>query len=293
VAIDISAKDVMKLRNKTGAGMMDCKGALKATDGDMDAAADYLRKKGIAKAISKAERTAKEGLVTSYINEDSNKGSLVEINCETDFVAKTPDFQEFVADLARQLANSGSEGELDRQNLDAYNLADGRSVKDCIGELVAKLGENITSNKAMVYVSDGGFLTSYIHMGGKLGVLVEMAADGTINDNIKSFSKDVAMQIAASKPLVVDRAEVPPEWIEKEKEIYREQALNEGKPEKIIDRIAEGKLRKYFSEICLLEQPFVKETDITVGEGLSRLEKDSDTQITIRRFVRMQVGQNG
>lgn len=293
MAIEISAKDVMKLRTVTGAGMMDCKEALKASKGDMDAAADYLRKKGITKAAKKAERVANEGQVASFVNNDKLHGCLVEINCETDFVAKTPDFQNFINNLAEQLASGGSDGSFGQDALAAYVLADGKSAKEHATDLVAKLGENITLGRAVTYTSDSGFLTKYIHQGGKLGVLVEMNSDGAPTDEIVEFAKDVAMQIAAARPLVVDRSEVPQEWIDKEKEIYREQALNEGKPEMIIDRIAEGKLKKYFSEVCLLEQPFVKDTDVTIGESLSRLTKDMPNPATIRRFTRIQIGQAG
>jgi elongation factor Ts len=280
----------MKLRTVTGAGMMDCKEALKASNGDMDAAADYLRKKGITKAAKKAERAANEGQVASFVNDDKSRGCLVEINCETDFVAKTPDFQTFINELAEQLATRESDKSMDQDALAAYVMADGKSVKDHATDLVAKLGENITLGRAVTYASDGGFLTKYIHQGGKLGVLVEMNTDGAPTDEVIEFAKDLAMQIAAAKPLVVDRSEVPQDWIDKEKEIYREQALNEGKPEKIIDRIAEGKLNKYFSEVCLLEQPFVKDTDVTIGESLSRLTKDMPNPATIRRFARIQIG---
>jgi len=289
--MDINAKDVMRLREKTGAGMMDCKEALKASNGDVEIAVEYLRKKGIAKARSKAERVAKEGSVASFISDDGHKGSLVEINCETDFVAKTPDFQGFIADLAQQLIGSSREGILERDTLSAFVLANGKSVQDRITELVAKLGENITINQAVVFFADNGFLCNYIHLGGKLGVLVELATDGAAEKEIQIFSKDVAMQIAAARPLVVNRTEVPQDWVEKEKEIYREQALNEGKPAPIVDRIAEGKLKKYFSEVCLLEQPFVKNDKVTIQEECDRVVKATSHPITIRRFARLQVGQ--
>jgi elongation factor Ts len=292
LSTDISAKDVMQLRNMTGAGMMDCKEALKASNGNVDAAVDYLRKKGIAKATSKASRAANEGKVVSFITENRQRGSLVEINCETDFVAKTDDFQNFIKNIARQLAEKNSEGILDQQALSAFVMADGRTVKEHIGELVAKLGENITPNHAAIFVANEGFLTSYIHLGGKLGVLIEITTDGKPLQEIDVFAKDMAMQIAAARPLVVHRDEVPPAWIEKEKEIYREQALNEGKPENIVDRIADGKLKKYYSEICLLEQIFVKDTKTTVGDELAKLVKAISTPVAIKRFARLQVGQN-
>ncbi len=280
----------MKLRSMTGVGMMDCKEALKANNGDIDTAVDYLRKKGITKAAKRAERAANEGQVASFVTDDKSRGSLVEVNCETDFVARTPDFQNFIKDLAQQLAANNSNGALDLDTLAAYVMADGKSAKDHVTTLIAKLGENITLGRAVTYTTDGGFLTMYIHQGGKLGVLVEMNTDDAPADEIIEFAKDVAMQIAAAKPMVVDASEVPQEWVDKEKEIYRDQALNEGKPEKIIDRIAEGKLRKYFSEVCLLEQPFVKDTDVTIGESLSRLTKDTPNPATIRRFARIQIG---
>jgi elongation factor Ts len=289
--MDINAKDVMRLREKTGAGMMDCKEALKASNGNIEAAVEYLRKKGIAKARSKAERVAKEGLVASYISEDGHKGSLVEINCETDFVAKTPDFQGFIVDLAQQLVGSNQEGILERDTLSAFKLANGKSVQDRITELVAKLGENITASRAVVFFANDGFLTNYIHLGGKLGVLVELITEGKSIKDIQNFAKDVSMQIAAAKPLVVNRSEVPQDWVEKEKEIYREQALNEGKPVQIVDKIAEGKLKKYFSEVCLLEQPFVKNDKVSIQEECDRVVKTTSHPITVRRFARLQVGQ--
>jgi elongation factor Ts len=276
----------------TGAGMMDCKDALKATEGNIDDAVDYLRKRGIAKARSKAERTANEGKVVSFITKDLKKGSLIEINCETDFVAKTEDFQSFVDDLARQLTENESESVMGQDSLSAFVMADGRSVKERIGELVAKLGENISPNRAVIYTANHGFLTSYIHMGGKLGVLLDINVDNSPDEKVFDFAKDMAMQIAAAKPLTVDRTEVPQDWIDKEKEIYRGQALNEGKPENIVDRIAEGKMKKYFSEICLLEQAFVKDTKTTVGEELQKLVAAISTPVTVRRFARMHVGQS-
>jgi elongation factor Ts len=276
----------------TGAGMMDCKEALKTAKGDVDAAVDYLRKKGIAKARAKAERVANQGKVVSFITEDRRKGSLVEVNCETDFVAKTEDFQAFVNDLAQQLAKNESESVMGQDSLSAFFMSDGRTVKERIGELVAKLGENISPNRAVIYSANSGFLTSYIHMGGKLGVLLEVNVDNRPNEQVYNFAKDMAMQIAAAKPLTVDRTEVPQDWIDKEKEIYRGQALNEGKPENVVDRIAEGKLKKYFSEICLLEQTFVKDSKTTVGEELQKLVTATSTPVTVRRFIRMHVGQN-
>ena len=290
---NISAKDVMNLRALTGTGMMDCKEALKATNGDVSAAVDYLRKKGIAKAVSKSTRTANEGSVVSCILDDRSRGSLVEINCETDFVAKTDDLRNFVDDLARQLALNASDGAMDRDALSAYVMSDGRSVKEHIGELVAKLGENITPSRAVTYAANEGFLTSYIHLGGKLGVLLELNHQGIPTGPVDAFAKDMTMQIAAARPLVVNRSEVPKEWIEKEKEIYREQALNEGKPANIIDRIAEGKLNKYYSEVCLMEQIFVKDTKTMVKDELARVVQATSTPVAIRRFARMHVGQNG
>ena len=260
---EISAKVVMDLRGRTGCGMMDCKKALAACDGDIEKAIDYLREKGLAKAAKKQSRIAAEGVVGAYICEKCGAGALVEVNCETDFVANTPEFKDMVQTIAKTIV---VDNPADVEALLNCKVADSeQTVNELITEKVAKIGEKITVRRFARY--DKGIVDSYIHMGGKVGVLVQ--AEGEINDTVKEVLHDVALQIAAASPVApeyVTRDQVNPEHLQHETEILAAQARNEGKPEKIIEKMVQGRINKFYEEVCLLEQVFVKDGETRVGK---------------------------
>ena len=262
---EISAKVVMDLRGRTGCGMMDCKKALAACEGDIEKAIDYLREKGLAKAAKKQSRIAAEGVVGAYICKECGTGALVEVNCETDFVANTPEFKEMVQAIAKTIAASNP---ADVDALLACKVADGeQTVGDLITEKTAKIGEKISVRRFVRYDGKDGIVDSYIHMGGKVGVLV--LAQGEKNDTVAEVLHDVALQIAAASPVApeyVTRDQVNPEHLHHETEILAAQARNEGKPEKIIEKMVQGRINKFYEEVCLLEQVFVKDGETRVGK---------------------------
>ena len=243
--MNISASLVKKLREKTGAGMMDCKKALQESDGDIEKAVDHLRKQGIAKAAAKSQRTAREGLIAAKISPDKRSGVILELNCETDFVARTDDFKALTQRLikrAEALFSDGGQARLEQMRKD-------ESVSEEINSIIAKLGENINlSRLSALKLAPGteGKVGVYVHPGDRLGVLVVMAGDhGTEEEDFSLLLKDMSMQIAAANPSVIEREELPPEALEREREIYSQLAKSEGKPEKIIDRIVSGRMEKY------------------------------------------------
>jgi elongation factor Ts len=281
----ITADQVKKLRDKTGAGMMDCKKALEKCDGDMEKAVHHLREQGIAKATQKAARVAKEGLIFSDVRPQERLGVLLELNCETDFVARTDDFKSLAKEMSSWIVENRP-GQVAQLN---------ESTKDRLNQTIAKLGENIAAKRFALLQRDesAGIIHSYIHPGDKLGVLVELRSqtDNAAGDpEFALLAKDIAMQIAATNPLVITRDSLSPEIIEKEKDIYRTQATNEGKPDKIIERIVQGKLEKYFQEVCLLEQAFVKDQDRSVKERIAETGKKLDEEIAVGQFVRFRLG---
>ena len=259
-----SMEAIKELRERTGAGIMDCKKALQETNGDIEAAIEYLREKGIAAAAKKAGRIAAEGKVNVLITEDRKKGVILEVNSETDFVAKTDNFNSLLDNLSNHLLQSNA-NTVEEVLAESWFLDDNKDVNTVIKEAIANIGENLNLRRFKRYQTDG-FLYDYIHMGGKIGVIVDFAAENTEENQL--VAKDIAMHIAASAPEYVERSQVPADVVEKEKNIYKEQMLNEGKPEHVIDKIVVGKLDKFYSEICLLEQAFVKDTDKTVGQVL-------------------------
>ncbi|MBE8955727.1 MAG: elongation factor Ts [Quinella sp. 2Q5] len=268
----ITAAAVKELRERTGAGMMDCKKALTANDGDMQKAIDWLREKGIAKAAKKSGRVAAEGAVAAYITPDGKTGVLLEVNCETDFTANNENFRALEKQIIEHIAAT-KPADLDALNDSAIG---GKKVSDLVTEATATIGEKISVRRFVVYET-AGKLTSYIHMGGKIGVLVDMTG-GT-----DELGKDVAMQIAAANPSAVDRAGVDATELEHEKEILRKQALEEGKPEKIVEKMVLGRINKFYKEVCLVEQIFVKDPDKTV--------KDILGDVKVSRFTRYQLGE--
>ena len=284
----ISAGLVKELREKTGAGMMDCKKALSATDGDMQKAIDYLREKGIAKAEKKAGRIAAEGAVAAYVSADAKTGVLVEINCETDFAAGNDQFRSLEKTIAEHIATAAP------ADLDALNdsMIDGKKVSDLITEATATIGEKISLRRFVRYQTEGR-LASYIHMGGKVGVLVEVATDeaGRDNEDVKQFAHDLALQIAAARPEAVRREEVASDKLEKEKEIQRAKAIEAGKPEKIVDRIVDGQIEKYYKEVCLLDQAFVKDPDKDIKSLMAEVSKKAGVALDVVRFARFERGE--
>ena len=276
-----SMKDIKELRERTGSGVLDCKKALEAKDGDIEAAVEYLREKGIAAAAKKAGRIAAEGTVNVLISEDRKNGIVLEVNSETDFVAKTDQFQNLVNDLSQHLLQSNVN---DVQTVldEPWYLDHNKTVNTVIKETIAEIGENITLRRFTKYTTTS-FLQGYIHMGGKIGVLVNLAAE--VNEQHEKVVKDLAMQIAASKPEYISRDQVSAEVIDKERNIYKEQMLNEGKPEHIIDKIIAGKIEKFYGEICLLEQAFIKDADQTIKQLIQK------TDIVVNAFTRFELGE--
>ena len=274
----ITAQQVKELREKTGAGMMDCKKVLTETDGDMEKATELLRERGITKAAKKSSRIAAEGLVDSYVSEDGKVGAVVEINAETDFVAQNTDFKQFVKDVVKQIALNNPK---DVEELLAQTsiAEEGKTVQEALTNKIATIGENMTIRRFARYESANGLVASYIHGEGKIGVLVEME-----NADIE-LAKDVCMQIAAAKPEYLSREDVPQERVDKEMEILKIQAMNEGKPEAIAEKIVLGRIGKFYSEICLTEQPFVKDPDQKVMDLL----KTKGAEIV--RFARIEKGE--
>lgn len=251
----ISAKLVKELREKTGAGMMDCKKALTETDGDIDKAVDYLREKGIAKAAKKSDRIAAEGLV--HVEEKGNEAAIVEINAETDFVARNEGFQELVKEIANQVLETKAETV---EALLETTLADGKSVDQRVKESISTIGEKLSIRRFAIRTkSDNDAFGSYLHMGGRIGVLTVVEGSTDVQ-----AAKDVAMHIAAINPKYVSSEQVSEDEINHEREVLKQQALNEGKPEKIVEKMVEGRLRKYLQEICAVDQNFVKDPDQTV-----------------------------
>ena len=273
----VTAQLVKELREKTGAGMMDCKKVLTETDGDMEKAIDLLRERGIAKAAKKSGRVAAEGLVEGYISADGKIGAIVEVNSETDFVAKNEEFKSFVADVARQVVEKNPATVEDLLAQESIAVA-GKTVNEVLIEKIATIGENLNIRRFARFEAEG-LVEKYIHGDGKIAVLVNMKK-GT-----SEVAKDICMQIAAARAEFVTRDQVPADRVEKEKEILKAQTMNEGKPEAIAERIVEGRINKFYGEICLVEQEFVKNPDIKVEQLLK--EKDSE----IVEFARFEKGE--
>lgn len=285
----ITAQVVKELREKTGAGMMDCKKALSEANGDMEKAIEILREKGLAAAAKKAGRVAAEGIVEVYISEDNKKAGIVEFNCETDFVAANEEFVKLAKDLAKQ-ASLTSSTSIEDFIEEKYISDDSKSIKDIVTELIAKLGENMNVRRFEKLAVENGVVQSYIHGGGRIGVAVELACDAK-SAVLLEVAKDVAMQVAAANPLFLDRNQVDTESLDKEKEIYRVQALNEGKPEKIVEKMVEGRVQKYFKEVCLVEQVWVKNPDYTITKYLQEKSKEVGAPISITKYVRFERGE--
>ncbi|MBR3494956.1 MAG: elongation factor Ts [Clostridia bacterium] len=288
---EITAALVKELRERTNAGMMDCKKALIAAEGDMEKAIDWLREKGLAQAAKKASRIAAEGVVAKYVTPCGCTGVIVEVNCETDFVAKTDNFVAFANNVAKHIAqaNPASVEELMGQ---AFVDDPSKTIEDLVSEATVAIGEKISVRRFVRYQTEG-VVDAYIHLGGKVGVLVDVCTDetGKANEGVKQFAHDVALQVAAAKPEAVRREEVDSEKLDKEREIQRAKALESGKPEKIVDRIVEGQIEKYYKEVCLLEQPFVKDPDKTVKGLMAEISRAAGAPVDVVRFARFERGE--
>ena len=277
--VEITASLVKELRDETGVGMMECKRALVEANGDKAAAIKFLREAGMAIAAKKASRTAKQGIIAAAIAPDAQSGHMIEINCETDFVAKNEKFQAFVAELLQ-----------DATGLAENTLAETAKAK--VEAQIAEIGENIIARRNISWSVDGtGAMASYVHLGGKLGVLVEVGckeAASITNPTVQTMLADLTLHITAVNPTCITRDQVPAETVQAEKEIYAKQV--EDKPANIVEKIVTGKLEKFFAQICLIEQPFVKEQDKTVAQILAETGKAVGDEFTIRRFIRWQLG---
>ena len=273
----VTASQVKELREKTGAGMMDCKKVLTETDGDMEKAIELLRERGIAKAAKKSSRVAAEGLVAAYVSEDGKVGAVVEVNAETDFVGKNEEFKNFVNDVAKQIVekNPANVEEL----LGQESIAEpGKTVQEVLTNKIATIGENMTIRRFERFVSNG-IVGSYIHGEGKIGVLVDM------ENATPELAKDICLQIAAAKPEFLNRESVTPERVEKEMEILKAQAMNEGKPAEIAEKMVQGRINKFYGEICLMEQEFVKDPDMKINKLLE------SKGAKINNFARLEKGE--
>jgi elongation factor Ts len=309
---EISAQLVKQLRDRTGAGMMECKKALVEANGDLDEGEIVLRKRGIAGASKKESRSTKQGVISAFIDARGKAGVLVEVNCESDFVARTEDFQGLAGDVASHIAEMKPKAvrleevtEAERARFHAHEtLYEQKFTKDkntTVGELVktkiAKLGENINISRFDFYEAAGnGVVGHYIHTGAQIGVLLEVTPGTSATpgrDEFKTLVRDIAMQVAAAHPQFVGREQVPAALIAKEREIQRERALGEGKPEKMVDKIAEGRMSKFYEEVCLLDQPFIRENTISVTELIKTVGAKIGDTISVVRFVRYKVGDAG
>ncbi|MBA4370322.1 MAG: elongation factor Ts [Coriobacteriaceae bacterium] len=295
--MEITASSVKELRTATGAGMMDCKKALGEADGDMARAVDILRTKGLADLAKKAGRATNEGLIGAFVTDSAHIGSLIEVNCETDFVARNEDFKSFVAALAEHIAIEHPD---DVATLMAQPYHDDPSlaVEQFFGEKVAKIGENMTLPRFVRFEvgSESGTITAYIHGVGNIGVLVECSAgsaDAAASDAFRAFGKNVAMQIAATAPVAVTRDEVAAETVAHETGIYKAQAAESGKPEAIQAKIAEGRLEKFYKEVCLMEQAFVKDPDMSVTQLAKKVSSEAGAEVGVVRFARWALGETG
>ena len=273
----ITAEQVKSLREKTGAGMMDCKKVLTETNGDMEKAMELLRERGIAKAAKKSDRIAAEGLVYAYVSDDKKVGTVVEVNAETDFVAKNQDFRDFVADVAKQVVEKNPANVEELLAQESIVVA-GKTVSEVLTDKIATIGENMSIRRFVRYESTG-IVGTYIHGDGKIGVLVDMPKGS------ETVAKDVCMQIAAARPEYLNEQEVPAEVLNKEMEILKAQAMNEGKPAEIAEKMVKGRIGKFYAEICLLNQAFVKNPDIKVKDLLASENAE------VVRFTRIEKGE--
>ena len=281
-----TAQDVKELREQTNCGMMDCKKALTATDGDMEKAIEFLREKGLAAAAKKAGRIAAEGIVHAYSND--GVAVLVEVNSETDFVAKNEEFKTFVNNVAKQIAVTNP-ANVEALLAEKFIDNDKFTISDMLTEKISTIGENMNIRRFERYE---GVVETYIHGGGRIGVMVQFDTDAdTSSETFKAFAKDIAMQIAAAMPTYLDPSAVPADVLEKEKEILKAQALNEGKPEAIVEKMVVGRINKYYKEVCLTEQPYIKDQDKSVKAFIKETAAALNANISVTKFTRFEKGE--
>lgn len=282
----VTAALVKELRERTGAGMMDCKKALVETDGNIDKAIEVLREKGLSKAAKKSGRIAAEGLVRIAYNDDNSESAIVEINSETDFVAKNDEFITFVEDIANMALLHGE------KDMDEFMSVDfnGKPISGVLTDKIAKIGENMNIRRYKKLATDGVVYTGYTHGGGRIGVIVGIKTDASA-DEISRVGKDVAMQIASMDPKFISDADVDPEYLENEKRILTQEVLNEGKKPEIVDKIVAGKIKKELKEVCLLDQPFVKDGDMSVGQYIAGAAKEIGKSMEVVEMLRYEVGE--
>ncbi|MCC6395784.1 MAG: elongation factor Ts [Bacteroidetes bacterium] len=285
--MEITSEVIKRLRDKTGAGMMDCKRALEASKGDIEGAIEFLRKKGAAVGQKRSDRSAKEGIIVTRVSPDATCGVAVEVNCETDFVGRSDDFVAFAGIVADAVLR---ERPANVEALSHLKSPSGKTVGELLNDLLAKVGEKLEIRRFQIVQSPNGIISSYTHLGSKIGVLVEFAGiEGSGPSAV--IGRDVAMQVAAMSPSVISRDQVEKTTIEHELEIYRTQAKNEGKKEQVIERIATGRLEKFYQEVCLLEQTFIKDPGKTIKDVLQDAEKLTGKPVSIRSFVRFHLGE--
>lgn len=285
----ISASMVKELRERTGSAMMACKKALTESNGDIEKAIEILREKGFAAAAKKASRVAAEGLVATYVSEDGKLGAIVEVNSETDFVSANAAFSELASNVAKMVA-IGKATNVEELLAEKYIADKNITLTDAISGLIAKLGENMKVRRFTRYNTESGVVQSYIHGDGRIGVLVELGSS-VQNPVVSELAKDICMQITAANPLFLNEAGVDLVALDKEKEIYRVQALNEGKPEKIVEKMVEGRIKKYLKEVCLVDQLWVKNSDLTISKLLEEKSKEVGSPITIVSYSRFERGE--
>jgi len=284
---EITASMVKDLREKSGAGMMDCKKALTEANGDFNQAMALLRERGEALAVKRGGRAAKEGTIASYVSEDGKSGAIIELNSESDFVARNDAFQALAAKLAKHAASVAEGSDV------ASSQLEGQSVSDTVTAAIGVIGENIVLTRTQQFDSKDGIVASYIHPPGKMGSLIEISTGGAdlgSNAEFKQFARQLAMHVVASDPQVVSRDQVSEEMVEAEKSIYRNQGLNEGKPANIVEKMIEGRMSKYYGEVCMLEQPFVTDDTIKTSEALKQTSQKFGSEIEVRRFVKFVLG---
>ena len=290
----ITASMVKELREMTGVGMLNCKKALAETDGDMEKAVEYLREKGLAASEKKAGRIASEGVCLSYLSDDKNVGVVVEVNSETDFVAKNPVFREYVLQVAEHIASSDA-ADVDALLNEKWKFDESMTVAEALSSKIAVIGENLKIRRFEKYVKEGaGTIVSYIHGGGRIGVMIEIGCDNA-NEAVEEMGKNIAMQVAALNPKFIAVENVPEEYLAKEREILTQMTMNDEKnakkPANIIEKMIEGRLNKEMKEVCLVEQPYVKDGDLTVKKYIESVAKEVGAPITIRRMVRFETGE--
>jgi len=290
----VTAAMIKELRERTGVGMSACKEALVEADGNIEKAIEVLREKGLAAAAKKAGRIASEGLSYAYISDDNKVGVIVEVNSETDFVAKNAEFKSFVENVAKQVANSNAE---DVNNLmtEKWLANESMTVKEALTERISVIGENLNIRRFVKFVKDSnGYMVSYLHAGGKVAVIIEFTTDAK-DDVLGEAGKNIAMQIAAMNPQFVDRNEVPDDFISKEKEILIQQIKNDaksaGKPDNIIQKMVDGRINKELKEICLVDQEYVKDDKMTVKQYIDSISKKVGSPVTVKRFARFETGE--